>query len=81
VGHGCPNTTHEKIMALGRAEMAERGRRDRGSDVIAKVVRSKTELRLKNDEKNFEFNSADLYGLYDAVDAFTNAAQYIKTRY
>ena len=31
VVHGCPNTGHEKIMALGRAE---RGSRDRGSDVI-----------------------------------------------
>ena len=26
VGHGCPNTRHEKIMALGRAERAERQR-------------------------------------------------------
>jgi len=32
-------------MAFGRAE---RGSRDRGSDVIAKVFRSRTELRLKN---------------------------------
>ena len=39
MGHGCPNTRHEKIMALGRVETAERGRRDRGSDVIAKVFR------------------------------------------
>jgi len=37
--------------------MAERGSRDRGSDVIAKVFRSRTELRLKNEEKNFEFNA------------------------
>ena len=33
--HGCPNMRHEKITALGRAEMADRGSRDRGSDVIA----------------------------------------------
>ena len=32
-GHGCPNTRHEKIKSLGRAET---GSRDRGSDVIAK---------------------------------------------
>ncbi len=44
-------------MAMGRAERAERGSRDRGSDVIAKVFRSRTELRLKNEEKNFEFNA------------------------
>jgi len=25
IGQGCPNTRHEKIMALGRAERAERG--------------------------------------------------------
>jgi len=24
VGHFCPNTSHEEIMALGRAETAER---------------------------------------------------------
>ena len=24
VGHGCPNTRHEKIMALGRAERGQR---------------------------------------------------------
>jgi len=57
VGHGCPNTRHEKIMALGRAEMAERGGRDRESDVIATVFKSRTELRLKKGEKNFEFNA------------------------
>jgi len=39
-------------MALGRAEMVERGSRDRGANVIAKVFRSRTELRLKNEEKN-----------------------------
>ena len=54
MGHGCPNTRHEKIMALGRAETAERGSRDRGSDVIAKAFRSRTEFRLKNKEKNLE---------------------------
>ena len=30
VGRGCPNTRHEKIMALGRAETTERASRDRG---------------------------------------------------
>src|SRR6218665_1126992 len=44
-------------MALGRAETAERGRRDRGSDVIAKVFKSRTKLRLKNQKRNFEFNA------------------------
>ena len=44
-------------MALGRAEMAERGRRDRRSDVISKVFRSRTELRLKNEENNSELNA------------------------
>jgi len=42
---------HEKIMALGRAEMAERGSRDKGSNVIAKIFRSRTELRLTNKER------------------------------
>jgi len=28
-----------------------------GSDVIAKVFRSRSELRLKNEEKNFDFNA------------------------
>jgi len=37
VGHGCPNTMHERIMALGREDTAERGSRDRGSDLIANV--------------------------------------------
>jgi len=37
VGHGCPNTMHERTMALVRDETAERGSRDRGSDLIAKV--------------------------------------------
>jgi len=55
VGHGCPNTRHEE-MALGRAETVERGSRDRVSDVIAKVFRSRADLRLKNEEKNFELN-------------------------
>src|SRR6218665_215018 len=40
-------------MALGRAETAERGSRDRSSNLIAKVFRSRTELRLKNVEKDF----------------------------
>jgi len=44
-------------MALGREEMVERGNRDRESDVIAKVFRSRTELRLKNKENNFELNT------------------------
>src|SRR6218665_1558223 len=44
-------------MALGRAEKAGRGRRDRRSDVISKVFRSRTELRLKNEENNFELNA------------------------
>jgi len=57
VGHHSPNTRHRKIIALGRPERAERGSRDRGSDVIAKVFRSRTELRLKNEEKNFELNA------------------------
>ena len=25
MGHGCPNTRHEKIISLGRVEIAERG--------------------------------------------------------
>jgi len=37
VGHGCPNTRHEKIMASGRAETAEGRSRYRVSDVIANV--------------------------------------------
>jgi len=43
VGHGCRETRHKKIMALGRAE---RGNRDRGSYFITKVplLRSRTEL-------------------------------------
>ena len=36
--------------------MAERGSRDRESDVITKVFWSRTEPRLKKEEKNFEFN-------------------------
>jgi len=44
-------------MVMRRAETAERGSRDRGSDLIAKVFRSRTELRLKNEEKNFELNA------------------------
>ena len=54
MGHSCPNTRHEKIMALRRAQ---RGSRDRGLDLIAKVFRSTTKLKLKNEEKNFEFNA------------------------
>jgi len=30
---------------------------DIGSGVIAKVFRSRTDMRLKNKEKNFEFNA------------------------
>jgi len=45
VGHGCPNTRNEKIMALGRAEAAEKGSRDKRSDVIVKVFNGTTELR------------------------------------
>jgi len=58
VGHGCPNTRHEKIMALDKAETAERGSKDtyRGSELSAKVFRCTTELRLKNEEKNFELD-------------------------
>jgi len=59
VGHGCPSTSHEKIMALGRADRTEEGSRNRGSDVIAKVFRSRTKLRLKKEEKNFELNAGD----------------------
>ena len=59
MARGCHNTKHEKIMALGKAETAERGSRDRGSDVIAKVFRNRTELRLKNKEKNFELIAGD----------------------
>ena len=54
VGHGCPNMRQEKIMALGRAETAERGSRDTESEVIAKVFRSRTELRLTNEEKSYD---------------------------
>jgi len=57
VGHGCHNTRREKIMELERAETAERGSRDWGSDLITKIFRSRTELRLKNEEKNFELNA------------------------
>ena len=42
---------------MGRAETAERGSRDRGSDVITEVFRSRPELSLKSEEKNFEFNA------------------------
>jgi len=49
VGHGYPDTRHEKIMALGRAERVERG--------IRKAFRSRTELRLRCEERNFEFNA------------------------
>jgi len=45
---------HEKIMVLGRTV---RESRYKGSDVIAKVFRCTTELRLKNEKKNFEFNA------------------------
>ena len=34
MSHSCPNTRNKKIRALGRAESAERGSRDRGSDMI-----------------------------------------------
>jgi len=44
-------------MTLGRVETAERRSRDRGSDVIANLFRSRTELRLKNEDKNFEFKA------------------------
>jgi len=47
-GHVSPNTRHENIMALGRAETSEIGSRDRGSDVIAKVFMSRTTLILTN---------------------------------
>src|SRR6218665_376632 len=51
----CPNTRHEEIMALGRVETAERRREIyRWSDVIANLFRSRTELKLKNEDKNFE---------------------------
>ena len=36
---------------------AERGGREKGSDVITKVFRSRTKLRLENKEKNFKFNA------------------------
>ena len=67
MGHGCPNTRHEKSMALGRAETAERGSRDRRSDVITKVFRSRTALGLKNEEKNFELYIGYLPLLYFLV--------------
>ena len=44
-------------MALGRAETDESLIRDRGSDLIGKEFRSRTELRLTNEEKNFELNA------------------------
>jgi len=47
VGYGCPNTRNEKIMALGKAETAEKGSRDKRSDVIITVFNGTTELRLK----------------------------------
>jgi len=54
VGHGCPNTRNhppnEKTMALGKAEMAEKGSRDKRSDVIVKVFNGTTELRLKREK-------------------------------
>lgn len=34
-----------------------RGSSDRGSNVIVKVFRNRTEFRLKNEENNFEFNA------------------------
>jgi len=43
-------------MAMGRAERAEKESRYKGSDAITKVLRSRAELGLKNQEKNLEFN-------------------------
>jgi len=50
-------------MVLGREETAERASRDRGSNMIAKIFRSRTELRLKNEEKNFEFNDNSTHNI------------------
>ena len=47
MSHGYTDTT---ILALRKPKRAERGRRERGSDVITKVSRSRTELRLENKE-------------------------------
>ena len=57
VAHCCPNTRHDKSIALGRADSAEIGSRVRGSDVIAHIFKSRTNLRPKNEEKNIEFNA------------------------
>jgi len=53
LGHGLPSMRKKKIIAMGRAERTERGNRD----VITKVFRRRTELRLNNQEKNFKFNA------------------------
>ena len=55
MSHGYPDTRNKKIMAMRRLERAERRRRREevergGSDVITKVFRSRTELRLENKE-------------------------------
>jgi len=58
--HGCCNTRHERIMALRRAEMADREEAEIGGRLYSQrynVFRSRTELRLKNEERNFEFNA------------------------
>ena len=39
VGRDCPNMRHEKIMALGRDETAERESRDRGTGFNRKGIR------------------------------------------
>jgi len=44
-------------MAIRRTERVERGGRERRSDGIMEVFRSKTKLRLENKEKNVTFNA------------------------
>ena len=46
LSHGYPDTRKKTIMAVRRLERAARGRKE--SDVITKVFRSRTELRLEN---------------------------------
>ena len=46
MGHGCPNTRHEKIMVLGKGRNSGEMKQRKGWDVITKASRSRTELTL-----------------------------------
>lgn len=47
----------KKTMAIGKPERAERESRERGSDVITRVFRSRAELKLENKEENTTLNA------------------------